>query len=284
MDMMASVSSQKPNMTKSEKRISDFIFNNTDTVTHMAITNLAQCCSVSEATVVRFVRKLGYRGYNDFKVELAKETQKGDFENIMVTGTINRDDSIQTIAKKYYEVSINSLEHTMSLLNYDEIEKAAGLIIKARKVHFIGIGYSGNTAVDSKYNFMRIGIDTDAYTDAHTMIMICSIVDKSDVVFAISHSGNTQEIVNSLKVAKKNGAKIICVSSNGSSKIAHYADGLVTYVSTETKFQTGSIPTKIAQYFVLDLIYTEVVRNSINRGAIDKKIRTTKALEFLFSK
>lgn len=280
--MIAIVESKKPNMTKLEIKICEFIFKNTDSVIHMSITSLALKCGVSEATIVRFTRKLGYCGYNDFKVALAQEiSQNVEIGNIMVAGDIQKNDTIETIAKKYYEVNVNSLQHTMALMNYGEIEKSAQIIMAAKKVHFLGIGYSGITAQDTKYNYMRIGIDTGAYTDGHTMIMMCSIIDKNDVVFAISHSGDTIEIVNSLKIAKENGAKIVCVSGNGSSKIAQYADSMITYVSTETKFQAGSIPAKIAQYFVLELIYTQVVRNSIDNGAIDKKIKTTKALEYL---
>lgn len=284
MEMSAVVESKKQNMTKLELRISDYIFSNTEAVIHMPITELAENCGVSNASIVRFVRKLGYSGYNDFKVNLAQETsqkEKEQIESIMATGKIKKDDTIEAIAQKYYENNIHSLRHTMSLIDYREVEKAAGLILSARKIHFLGIGYSGIAAQDTKYDYMRIGLDTDAYTDGHTMIMICSIIDKSDVVFAISHSGNTMEVVNSLKIAKSNGAPIICVTSNANSKIAGYADALVTYVSTETRFQTGSIPAKIAEYFVLELIYTQVVRNSIGGEAVDKKIRTTKALEFL---
>lgn len=281
--MIAIVESKKPNMTKLEVQISEFIFKNTNSVIHMPITALANKCGVCEATIVRFARKLGYSGYNDFKVALAQETsQNSEIDNIMVTGDIKKSDSIETIAKKYYEVNVSSLQHTMSLMNYSEIEKSAQIIMEAKKVHFLGVGYSGIMAQDMKYNYMRIGIDADAYTDGHTMIMMCSIIDKSDVAFAISHSGETLEIVNSLKIAKQSGAKIICVSSNGSSKIAQYADSMINYVSTETKFQTGSIPAKISQYFVLELIYTQVLRNSIDSGAVDKKIKTTKALEYLF--
>lgn len=283
MDMMATVESLKPNLTKAEHKLSEYIFSDTNNVIHMSITNLAERCDVSGATIVRFARKLGYEGYNDFKVALAQEiTQKGEIESIMITGAIEKNDSIETIAKKLYEINSNALQHTMSLMHYDEINKSALMIASAKKIHFIGIGHSSIMAQDAKYKFMRIGMDTDAYSDGHTMIMMCSIMDKNDVVFAISHSGNTSEIVKSLKIAKEAGAHTICVSSNKNSKVAEYADSMVTYVSTETQFQTGSVPTKIAQYFVLDLIYTEVVRSSISNGAVDKKIKTTKALEELF--
>ncbi len=188
--------------------------------------------------------------------------------------------SIETIAKKFYSININALEQTMSLMDYAEIYKSAKMISKAKKVNFIGIGYSGIMANDAKYKFMRIGINCDAYTDSHTMIMMSPIMDTDEVIFAISHSCNTIEIVNSLKIAKDLGVKTICISQSLNSKMMSYADSKLTYASTETIFQTGSVSTKIAQIFVVDLIYTELVRRSINK-AVDKKIKTTKALDNL---
>lgn len=189
-------------------------------------------------------------------------------------------DSIETIAKKFYSVNLEALDQTMAFMSYKDIKEAAQLIRKAKKIHIIGIGHSGMTAQETKYKFMRIGINTDVYTDEHTMIMMASIMEKEDLVFAISHSGNTKEIITTLKMTKEVGAKSICVVSNAHSKVEKYANYIIPYVSKETLFQTGAVSTKIAQSFVIDLIYTEVIRFSL-QTAVEKKIRTSKALRAL---
>lgn len=279
MNIMAMASSLKPNLTKLEKKLCEYLLNNPEAIIHYSITELSEVSGVSSSTIVRFSRKFGFDGFQNFKLALAQEIFQND-NNDILTGSIEKNDSIETIAKKFYSINIKALEQTMSLINYDEIYKAAKMISQAKKVHFIGIGYSGIIASDAKYKFMRVGIDCDAYTDGHTMVMMSSIMDRNEIVFAISHSGNTNEIVNALKVAKDAGAKTICISHSLNSKIMDHADAVLTYASTETIFQTGSVSTKIAQIFVIDLVYTELVRNSINIAA-NKKIKTTKALDNL---
>jgi len=279
MNILAMAINLQPNLTKLEKRLCEYLLNDPDAVIHHSITELASVSDVSIATIVRFSKKFGFEGFQDFKLALAQEISQSD--NNVLVGSFEKNDSIETIAKKFYSINIKSLEQTMSLMDYNEISKSAEIIAKAKKVNFIGIGYSGILANDAKYKFMRIGINCDAYSDSHTMVMMSSIMDKDEVLFAVSHSGNTDEIVDSLKLAKEVGAKTICLSHSLNSKIMDYADSKLTYASTETKFQTGSLSTKIAQIFIIDLIYTELVRSNINNAA-NKKIKTTKALDILF--
>ncbi len=279
MKIIPMANSLKNNLTKSEKKLCEYVLSDQNLVIHSTITELSETCGVSDSTIIRFCRKLGFKGYHDFKLALAQEVSAKDSQKEEVlSGPIEPGDSIETIAKKFYSINIEALEQTMDLMDYNEISRCADMIIKAKKVHFIGIGHSGITAQEAKYKFMRIGIDTDVYSDGHTMIMMASIMGRDDLVFAISHSGNTVEVTNALKVAKEVGAETICISHGANSNIVEYADGKIIYVSTETKFQTGALSTKIAQSFVIDLIYTEVVRKIMDK-AILKKMKTTKALE-----
>lgn len=281
MKIIPMANSLKPNFTKLEKKLCEYLLENPQSVIHSTITELSEKSGVSDTTIVRFSRKFGFKGFHDFKLALAQEVSQNDKdEDNVILGPIEKDDSIETIAKKFYAINIKALDQTMSLLNYDEIYKCARMIAKARKIHFIGIGHSGITAQEAKYKFMRIGINCDVYTDGHTMIMMSSIMDKGDLVFAISHSGNTKELVNSAKIAKEAGAKVVAVTHSLNSIITEYADSVISYVSTESIFQTGAVSTKVAQFFVIDLIYTEVVRSTTNK-AVDKKVKTTKALENL---
>lgn len=281
MNIIPMVTSLRLNSHKQEKILCEFILNFPSDIIHYSITEFSSKSKVSNASIVRFTQKLGFNGFHDFKMSLAQEiAQKDENDNSLIFGPFEKEDSIEIIAQKFYKINITALEHTMSIMNYNEVYKAAKMILSARKVHFFGIGYSGITALDSKYKFMRIGIDSDAYTDGHTMIMMSAIMQKDDLVFAISHSGNTREIVHSLKVAKECGAKIICISSSLNSEIVQFADAIAIYVSTESKFQSGSVSTKIAQFFVLDLIYTEVVKNSLY-NANELKNRTTRVLKKL---
>lgn len=283
MKILSMINSLQNDLTKSEKKLCKYLIEDQDLIIRSTITQLAEVTGISDSTIIRFCRKFGYSGFHDFKIGLAQEVSalKAEEKEEILSGPIDENDSIETIAKKFHSINIDALQQTMDLMHYNEISRCADMIMKAKKVHFIGIGHSGTTAQDTKYKFMRTGIDTDVYTDGHTMIMMASIMNKDDLVFAISHSGNTAEVVNSLKVAKEAGAKVISITCGINSKVIGYSDASIFYASTETKFQTGALSTKIAQFFVIDLIYTEVIRNSIDK--ISLKIKTTKALDNLIS-
>lgn len=271
------------NFTKSEEKLYEVLLKKPQIIIDSTITQLSELSGTSDSTIIRFCRKFKYNGFHDFKLALAQELSvlKAEEKEEILSGPIEKDDSIETISKKFYAININALQQTMDIMDYKKISDCANMILQARKIHFIGIGHSGTMANDIKYKFMRIGMDTDAYTDGNTMIMMSSIMSKDDLVFAISHSGSTREVVESLKVAKEAGAKTISISAAIDSSINSYSDLSLHYASTETKFQTGSLSTKIAQSFVIDLVYTEVVRNSVDKVFL--KIRTTKALDNLMS-
>ena len=166
---------------------------------------------------------------------------------------------------------------TVNKLNTNDIYECADLIKNCKKAYFMGVGYSGIVAQDSNYKFMRIGINSMYYQDTHTMIMMSALANEGEVVLAISHSGETEEIIKSVKIAKENGAKIIAITENENSTLAIVSDINLNYVSSETLLESGAVSSKIAQIFIVDLIYTQVVKE-MQIDAVSRKIKTTEAI------
>ncbi|WP_175631858.1 MurR/RpiR family transcriptional regulator [Virgibacillus siamensis] len=264
-------------LTKSEKKLMSYIEEHQNEVIYDTITDLSNRSGIGNATIVRFCKKMGYKGYTEFKVGLAHESASHTPSDVF-SGPIEDEDSTEVIANKFYNVNLEALNATMHNLDYESIKQAAISIKNTKRIHFTGIGHSGMTAQETKYKFMRIGFHSDVYMDEHTMLMMASIMDRGDLVFAISHSGNTKEVVKMLEVAKENEATTICVTGNKQSDISKHTDFIIHYSSAESLFQTGAVSTKIAQLFVIDLIYTEVARLSVG-DAVEKKIKTTQILK-----
>lgn len=266
--------------TKSEKKVSKIVINNPEKIIYSSITDLADLAEVGEATIIRFCRKLGFKGFQGFKMALAQELSmnKQSSTNLSVNAPIEENDSLEIIAKKFYTVNDKALKETLSLLDYTSLEKAAELVSKAERVYFFGVGFSGTTAMESKYKFMRIAINCDAYTDNHFMAMAASLLNPNDVVIGISHSGSSLETVKGLEIARSVGAKTICITHHAKSPITKHADITLLNGSKEGPLQVGGVGTKIAQLFVIDLIYTQVVR--INKDkAISNTKKTREAIE-----
>ena len=98
-----------------------------------------------------------------------------------------------------------------------------------------------------------------------------SLIHPDDTVIAISHSGESAEILQAAKLAKKNGAHLAVITSNPHTVLRQYADLCIFYKTKETMLETGSIVTKLTQIFIIDLIYTQVVKERPEQSVKSKQ-------------
>ena len=267
-------------VTKSDKILIEYIKNNIEDVFYKPISQIAKESNIGEATITRFSKKMGFSGLQDFKVTLAQEISSLSKNRNIINSNIEKNEPVIDTAKKLLATNISTLESTVDIINGSEIHKSAQLIINAKRIYFIGIGYSGIIAQDSNYKFMRIGLNCLSFDSSHTMIMMASIMQKGDLVIAISHSGETEEIIKTVEMAKQNEVDIISITKKKESSLKSTSDINLEYISEETLLETGSISSKLAQIFLIDLIYTQVVKEKFNE-AIDMKIKTTDAIKSL---
>lgn len=262
--------------SKSDRQIIEYIRSNSEKIIYMSISEAAKETNTGEATVTRFTKKMGFSGFQDFKVTLAQEITLKNSNSIINNEISNNEDVLET-ADKLLKNNINVLKATANNLNTNDIYKCTDLIKNCKKAFFLGVGYSGIVAQDSNYKFMRIGINSVYYPDTHTMIMMSALAGEDEVIFAISHSGETEEIIKSVKIARDNGAKVIGITENKNSTLAKICDINFNYVSYESIFESGAVSSKMAQIFIVDLIYTQVVKE-MQVDAVSRKIKTTEAI------
>ena len=267
-------------VTKSDKILIKYIQDNIEDVSYMPISQIAKESNIGEATITRFSKKMGFNSLQDFKVTLAQEISISNKSKTIINSNIENDEPAIDTAKKLLSSNITTLEKTVDLINNQDIHNCAKMIINARRIYFVGIGYSGIIAQDSNYKFMRIGLNCMSFDSSHTMIMMASIMEKEDLLIAISHTGETDAIIKTVELAKQNNVDVISITQNQESKLKDISDVNLAYVSEETILETGSISSKLAQIFLLDLIYTQVVKEKSSE-AIDRKIKTTDAIKSL---
>lgn len=270
---------EEPNFkaTKSDRVLIEYIKENIEDVVYKPISQISKESGIGEATITRFSKKMGYSGLHDFKVTLSREISGLKNRNI-INKSIENNEGVMESAKKLFDSNIRILENTFNIIDGNDIEKATDMIINAKKVFFIGIGYSGMTADDSNYKFSRIGFNCMAIGSSHDMIMMAALMDEDDVVVAISHSGETDEIIKAVSIAKENGARVISVTEDKSSRLRDVSDVSLRYFSGESILETGSISSKLAQFFVIDLVYTQVVKERYAE-VVERKIKTTDAIK-----
>ncbi|MFS0839253.1 MurR/RpiR family transcriptional regulator [Paenibacillus sp. 1P03SA] len=255
-------------LTKSEQKVADTVLKDPEATVFYTITDLAEKAEVGETSVIRLCRKLGYKGYQEFKLSLVQVLATPSEQ---VHGKIEESDDLDQIMKKMTSQNSQAVQNSTSLLNVQELQQAIDAILAARKILFFGVGSSGITAQDAKYRFMRLGFNVDAGCDGHIIAMNASLVEKGDVVVGISSTGSTKDLVDAVRLAKQKGAYIICLTNHARSPIANQSDVVLLATAKETPLQGGAFSSKLAQIHLLDILSTAV--------AMQMKDQTYRALE-----
>ena len=262
--VLSTISSLYHSLTKSEKKIADTILLSPDLVVQSPLSEIAKHLDVGEATLVRFCRTVGFKGFSDFKLELSIELATKESQDEMMLDTdILASDNTFTIAQKLQASITSVVNETINLLDLKQLDSVVGEIKKAGRVFIFGAGSSGVTAEDAKNKLMRIGIPVDATGNNHFMYMQAALLKENDVAIGISHSGYSQETAHALKIAQQT----VAITHSLRSPVTEYADYVLVNGNKQGKLQGDSIRTKIAQLFVLDLIYALLVQSEEEQAA-----------------
>ena len=259
-------------MGKAEKQIADWIEQNPGKIISLSIVELAEQCKCSEATIVRFSKRLGLSGYQELKISLASESG-----NVTVNTNINQNDTAFEMFEKVCNDIYCSLEKTKKSLKSNSLSLAADKICNSNKIVVFGLGNSASVALDAAHKLIRAGLNAHAYSDNHMQVIAASHLTKSDTVIAISHSGSSKDIVDALKIAKEHGASTITVTNNGKSPILRYSDIVLSTSADETQYNILALNSRIVQLAIIDALYFYVVYNRSEEAAESIK-ETEKAL------
>lgn len=245
------IASKRKLLTNTEKKVADFILINPKKTLDYTVTELAEYAKVSDATVVRFCRSVGYRGYQDFKISLARDAIDPHKHLNML---LDRGDTPAQITEKIIRSEIQVLEDTISILDMDEMERVARVIMEARRVFVFGIGGSGCVAQDALHKFLKIGVQCIAQTDSDIQSMESAMMGEGDVAIGISHSGTNRHVAECLRNARANGATTVGLTTCGKSPVQKHCDYVLMTPSRETIFKSESLTGRIAQLSVIDAL------------------------------
>lgn len=272
MRYIAIIKSCYPSLSKTEKKVADYILKERGKIIYQTLLEISQNIEVGEATIIRFVRKIGFSGFQDLKFEIAKENNN-DIESNSNSLDNNYDSYIDENAERIAQTIIN----TKSTLDKDNLKLAIKMITDSKRVFFYGVGSSGFTANEAQTRFMRLGVIGNAIIDPHFQSMYSSISNSQDVIIIFSISGYTKDIIEAVKIAKQENTKIIAITSYILSPIAQLADCVLLTSAKENPLEGGSFTGKISQLYIIDLLCSEyLVQNK--KSALLQKQKTAEAV------
>jgi len=255
--------------SEKEKMIADFIIANPEKIIHSTISGVAEELNVADATVFRFCKRLGFKGYQAMKISLASDLVT-PIEDIHET--INEGDSEGVIAQKVFRSNIRTLEDSLSMLNEEMFTKAIRGMISAGRIEFYGTGGSGFVAMDAHHKFLRTGMTTTAYNDPHMQLISASQLTDTDVIVFISHSGSNKDLLEVLDVAKKNRVTTIAITHFAKSPLSNGVDIPLFTVSQETEYRSEALASRISQLSIVDALYvnTMMKRKDLSKASLQK--------------
>ncbi len=264
-----------PSLTKSEQKVADTVLKDLESVLYYSVTDLADHAEVGETTALRFCRKIGFKGYQEFKLAIAKTVSSHHYH-------ADKDTKPQGMSESIAQYTKEAIDETFQMINKKVLEKCLHEINKAKRLYFFGVGTSGLTALDAKSRLIRMGVQSDALIDPHMQAMVAATLGKEDVVIGISVSGSTKDTLDSLAIAKKNKATIIAITYYARSPITNLADYVLLSGGKESPLEGGSLSAKICQLYVIDLLCTGLALKNKGKALKMKELTAQSVVDKIY--
>lgn len=279
-EILPQIKAELEDLPPIQQQIAKYILEHPQEVVRMSISHLAmESGAKSEASIVKFYRALGFSGYHDFKVSLATEIAGRNYYSSDQDMEINSDDDIPSIRKKIFSYSMHILEKNSESIDDSELIQAIDILDGAKRVIILGYGTSAAFGYDFFVKLSRLGRNCLFSADAHVNALVLAEPQDGDVVFAISYSGESRDLVLQCRQIK-GMAKIIALTGESDSPLAEIADVCINVHSSETAYHTDAMVSRIVQTVILDILFTSLAVKG-GDAALARLTRSRQGLSFL---
>lgn len=268
------ISDVYPNLNKTSKLIADVYFKEPRIFLNKNLQELGTITQTSGASVVRFCRKLGFKGFKDFQIACAQEMPNK--QDAMVDTIINTNDEPTSVLYKLQLSLGKNIADIGKTIDHKSLDTAVDLMRSAQQIYVAGEGASGLAAQDLFYKLIRSGKNVNFVQSSHIALEQVANINKEDILIVFSYSGLTQEPLLMAKQAQKNNAKIVAVTRIQDSPLKNMADTVITLPSNEKLLRYGAINSLFAEIFASSLLYLSLI--SPNLKELNMKMKTTQNL------
>lgn len=245
------------NLNKTETKIASYFIEANQNIINKTISELSQDIGVSESTIFKFVKKIGFNGFQDFKISLASNYKNDNQQTIKsnVFSDITEDDSLNDIFQKVIIPKVQFLDYLLETINEELIEAAVKMIHQADTLFFSGVGGSSAIAYDSFHKFLRTEFQCQYISDFNLQLTYSKKTDNNYLAFLFSHSGTTKEVIELATSLKKNGAKIISLTGNYGTPLEKLSDISFVVSSEESALRSQTLSSRILYMTIIDILY-----------------------------
>lgn len=249
-----------PTLPRAEKAIAEALMEHPEAITYMTLAEISKESGSSEASVIRFCKRMGYSGYSALQSAI-REAMEGENVPHEEELKVSDSDNMQEIIKKIYQSNVQTLTDTM-LLASEQCERALEALLSAKSIHFFGAGDAYAVCQLAYMKFKRLGIPCSAEEDIMLQMITASNLTKRDVAIAISYDGRSKNVVDALRIAKQAGATTISITKKNKTPLLRYTDIKLFIAVNDLSFDREKVTRRVADQFIMDALYMGYVMYS----------------------
>lgn len=261
--LTAKLQAQGGLLSGKERVVADFLLRDPKAFVSLSISAIAARCGVSETVIIRLYRKLGYEGFHAFKIDIAQSLTEGSARTFE---EIRSGDDLETIKQKVFATACQALDDAVGAVDSGALLQARNLILQARRVVIAALGGSAPVALDLTHKLLKLGIVATPLVDTHLQIMAAAILGPGDLLLAISHSGQSRDIVEAVQAARQSGAATVAITGIPGAPAAMAAQVALYTPCRETHYQTDAMNSRFVQLAVVDTLYIALTMAKKEQG------------------
>ena len=245
-------------MTPLESEIASYILNNKDAVTKLKIQELADILFISKSAIHRFVKKIGFNGFNDLKVSIAKENADLLENNsyINVNYPFQAKDNPRQIAFKLLELYEKAIKDTFEYVDLDQIKAVSKLIDSADVIDVYTHAHNSNIAENFQDKMLTIGRSVNCPSSFYNQRLTVLASDQKHVAIILSYSGKATFILPIVKKLYEKGVKVIQIGKAGSNYYSQYVTYHLSISDSENnRDRMSQFSSHIAMQYIMDVLY-----------------------------
>ncbi|MDD5017534.1 MAG: MurR/RpiR family transcriptional regulator [Eubacteriales bacterium] len=252
-----------PTSPRAEKAVAEYMLNNISLISDMTLATLSEETSTSEATILRFCKRMGFANFIQLRQAFALASVEDSVDS---PEAVSYSDSMVTICDKTIHSICHSLENTKVFFS-DQFDQALDAILNAKSVYFFATGDALCSCTFACAKFNRVGISSTVCSDVVYQYETALRLTDKDVAIAISNSGRSSNVVRSIKLAKERNAFTICITQAGKSPLIKYSDVSLFTAPVELTIGRDSVTKRVIELAILESFYLGI----INKGTKDYK-------------
>ncbi|MDN6639348.1 MAG: MurR/RpiR family transcriptional regulator [Tetragenococcus sp.] len=267
--MLLTEQMEETTFSPAEKNVIHYVMADYTKIEDTTVKDIAAKAFVHPSTLIRVAKKLGFRGWNDFKAAFLKEQYY--LHNHFVQTDANlpfaENDSLLTIAQKIASLEQGTIADTLSLVEHKQLQKATELLYQARQIKIFTSNANLLISQDFALKMRRIEKQTSAAEIIGEQVYEAYSTDENTCVLLISYTGENKMLKRILPILKQQGANIIALSGIGENTLTRFADCHLHLATREKLYsKIGSYATSTSLAYLLDMLYSTVFAKNYQKN------------------